>query len=148
MREYHPEFGKVMDAALDILPPGNAFGHQPTIGVVVNYNCATEVHRDYSDVPPCIVFCLGRFEGGELCLAGPCGLVLKMKPGIVHLFDSRSIPHLTLPFTGWRWSFVCRTPDDIFRARRLPDDLLDAGLMMGNGDIRFGKDDAGRTTLR
>ncbi|EPS99688.1 hypothetical protein FOMPIDRAFT_1124104 [Fomitopsis schrenkii] len=101
------EFKRTMPAA-DILPGNANTVAYPFLSVVVNLNVATSGHRNLMDNSLCLVFPIGDFEGGELCLY-EAGIVLSLGNGDGVAFPSCSITHFNLHYVGTRASLVLHT---------------------------------------
>jgi len=74
--------------------------------LAVNFNVATNLHKDPDDFGLCFIIPLGDFKGGELYLKEPnilmCGV-----PGDLMILNSSAITHGNLPVTqGNRHSLV------------------------------------------
>ena len=77
----------------------------PFSGFVINFNVATQPHRDVKDLRACAVLVIGSHEGGELVFQEP-GLVFPLRKGDLIVFFSGKITHFNLRFKGIRSSLV------------------------------------------
>ena len=68
----------------------------------------TIAHRDSMDKNICLVFPIGDFQGGDLCLYEP-GIRVPLSPGDVLVFPSGNITHFNLGYLGVRHSMVLHT---------------------------------------
>ncbi|KAI9066810.1 hypothetical protein FKP32DRAFT_1645100 [Trametes sanguinea] len=108
LRQYLPQLHEEIAMYADILPGNSASPSYPFSGFVINFNVTTKVHRDHGDLHACLVLPIGRFKGGEVCMAEP-GLVTRIQSGDIIIFKSWRISHFNLPYTGKRASLVCHS---------------------------------------
>lgn len=109
-----PEEYKILEATASILPDHHRSVVNPFVGLVININVGTYSHRDTRDDSFCLVFPIGDFEGGELCLYEP-GLVLPLRHGDFVVFPSCKLTHFNLHYNGRRASIVMHTDKQMSR---------------------------------
>ncbi|KLO11765.1 hypothetical protein SCHPADRAFT_941756 [Schizopora paradoxa] len=105
LKFYLPSVHEELESIIEVLPLNGSSPFHPFSGVVLNINCATNIHRDPKDQTLCMVIPFGNFAGGELVLE-ELGLVLQLAHGDVVAFLSGKISHFNLHFHGQRGSLV------------------------------------------
>ncbi|TCD60051.1 hypothetical protein EIP91_010838 [Steccherinum ochraceum] len=82
------------------------------LGRVTLWKLQTSLHRDAKDVL-CVIFCCGKFQGGELILPD-IGLKFRYEPGTVVIFYSQALYHMINT-----WEPLRREHDDPFTSGRI-----------------------------
>ena len=91
-----------------LLPNHSTSAVHPFLGLVLNFNIASQAHRDAKDDSICVVIPIGEFLGGALCLV-ELGIVLPLRHGDFTVFPSCDITHFNLHYSGRRCSIVLHT---------------------------------------
>ncbi|KAJ3783566.1 hypothetical protein GGU10DRAFT_273265, partial [Lentinula aff. detonsa] len=105
VRSEFPEELKDVMANVDIFPLNDSSPISPFTSFVLNINVETGAHRDDGDCGLCLILALGHHTGGELCLYEP-RIMLNLVHGDWVAFDSKSITHFNMKYTGIRCSAV------------------------------------------
>ena len=90
---------------VDQLPLHASSPCYPWGGFVLNINACTWAHRDDKDKDICLIFPLGKFTGGKLCLY-EVGLSFDLQMGDVLVFPSSRITHFNTHMKGRRATVV------------------------------------------
>ncbi|KAJ3015543.1 hypothetical protein NUW54_g1012 [Trametes sanguinea] len=108
LRAQLPEFYSELQIVADVLPGHSSAPAYPFTGFVININVSTKAHRDWGDLSGCLVMLIWCCKGGDLCLEEP-GLVVPLRSGDMVVFQSQSMTHFNLQYTGKRASLVCHS---------------------------------------
>jgi hypothetical protein len=100
-----PDTFHALSEAADSLPGNEQLAAYPFSGLVLNFNGATRIHRDWDDKDICVVIVTSNCTGGSLVLK-ELGLVLDLKNGDMVTFRSAKLSHFNLHFRGLRASLV------------------------------------------
>ncbi len=82
--------------------------------MVFNVSVSTTAHRDPMDLQFCVVFPIGEWEGGHLCVY-ELGLALQLSCGDLVIFRSDILTHFNLDYSGTRCSLVFSTDKHLRR---------------------------------
>ena len=105
MQEHHHEIYDDLVPWIEKLLLNAYAPTEPWSGFVVNANCASWAHRDLGDDKYCMVIVASDCTGGDLVFH-ELGLVFSAHNGDASLFQSVSLIHYNLDFTGIRGSLV------------------------------------------
>lgn len=105
-----------IEQTFDLLPDSDSPATPFFSGLVVNINAKSRAHRDDGDLHICAVIPFGSFEGGELILY-ELGLVFELRTGDILIFESTSLTHFNMSYSGTRGSLVLHSDKSIKRFR-------------------------------
>lgn len=92
--EYH-----LLQAHAEILPSNATPIAYPLLSVVVNLDVVTSGHHNIMDNSLCLVFPIGEFQGGDLCLY-EASIILSLDNGDGVAFPSCHMTHFNLHYVG------------------------------------------------